>query len=261
MWMHIGIKDVIDILLVATFLYYIYKLLKGTGAMALFSGVISIVVIWILVSQVLEMRLMGSILDKFISVGFLVLIILFQEEIRRFLLALGSHRGWKFISNIFFRRDEDKENEKKYIAPVALACMNMAKKKTGALIVIQQDMDLSLYEHTGELFNADVNARLIENIFFKNSPLHDGAMIIVGNHIKAAACILPVAQNAVISKEMGLRHRSGLGMSMETDALVIIVSEERGKISVAQYGKLAVSITAEDLQQILSGERTVASFC
>lgn len=260
MWMHIGIKDVIDILLVAFFLYYIYKLLKGTGAMALFSGVISVIVIWIVVSQILEMKLMGSILDRFISVGFLVLIILFQEEIRRFLLALGSHKGWKFLTKIFFRRGNDKENELKYVAPVVLACMNMAKKKTGALIVLQQEMDLAVYEHTGEMFNADVNARLIENIFFKNSPLHDGAMIIADNQIRAAACILPVAQNAIIPKEMGLRHRSGLGMSLETDALVIIVSEERGKISAAHYGKLAINISAEELQQVLSGERTVASF-
>lgn len=135
--------------------------------------------------------------------------------------------------------------------------MNMAKKKTGALICIQQEMELTVYEHTGEMFNADVNARLIENIFFKNSPLHDGAMIIADNRIKAAGCILPVAQNASLPKEMGLRHRSGLGMSLETDAIVIIVSEERGKISVAHKGNLSVNVTAEELQQILSGERVV----
>lgn len=259
MWMHIGIKDVIDILLVAFFLYYTYKLMKGTGSMALFSGVISVIVIWIIVSQVLEMRLLGSILDKFISVGILVLVILFQDEIRRFLLALGSHRGWKFLTKIFFWKETENENEKKYVAPVVLACMNMARKKTGALIVIQQSMDLSVYEHTGEIFNADVNARLIENIFFKNSPLHDGAMVIAENRIKAAGCILPVAQHAIMPKEMGLRHRSGLGMSMETDAIVIIVSEERGKISVAHQGKLTANITAEELQQILFNERPMAN--
>ena len=201
---------------------------------------------------------MGAILDKFISVGFVVLVILFQDEIRRFLLALGSHRGWKFLGKLFSKRGDDPEKEGKFVAPVVLACMNMARKKTGALIVIQQDMDLTIYEHTGEMFNADVNARLIENIFFKNSPLHDGAMIIADNRIKAAGCILPVAQNA---KDMGLRHRSGLGMSLETDALVIIVSEERGKISVAHKGKLSVNVTAEELQQILSGEREVTNYC
>ena len=245
--MHFGIKDLIDVLLVAFFLYQTYKLMKSSGTLAIFSGVVSFIVVWILISQVLEMRLMGAILDKFISVGFVVLVILFQDEIRRFLLALGSHRGWKFLGKLFSKRGGDPEKEGKFVAPVVLACMNMARKKTGALIVIQQDMDLTIYEHTGEMFNADVNARLIENIFFKNSPLHDGAMII--------------AQNATLPKDMGLRHRSGLGMSLETDALVIIVSEERGKISVAHKGKLSVNVTAEELQQILSGEREVTNYC
>ena len=184
-----------------------------------------------------------------------------EDEIRRFLVALGSHRGWKFLEKLFAKRNHDKDSEGKFIAPVVLACMNMAKKKTGALICIQQDVDLTIYEHTGEMFNADVNARLIENIFFKNSPLHDGAMIIADNHIKAAGCILPVAQTAQLPKEMGLRHRSGLGMSLETDAIVIIVSEERGKISVAHNGKIEVNVTAEELQQILAREKEVTNYC
>jgi uncharacterized protein (TIGR00159 family) len=261
MWMHIGIKDIIDILLMAVFLYQVYKLMKGSGTIALFTGIVAFVAVWILVSQVLEMRLMGAILDKFINVGVLVVVILFQDEIRRFLFALGSHRRWKIFSYIFRGKNENPGNKSKYVAPVVLACMNMARKKTGALIVIGQEMDLAVYEHTGEMFNADVNARLIENIFFKNSPLHDGAMIITDNRIRAAGCILPVAQHAVLPKDFGLRHRSGLGMSMETDALVIIVSEERGKISVACRGRIAGNVTAEELQQILSGERKVSDFC
>lgn len=260
MWMHFGFKDLVDVLLVAYFLYQTYKLMKSSGTLAIFSGVVSFIIVWILVSQVWEMRLMGAILDKFMSVGFIVLVILFQDEIRRFLLALGSHRGWRFLSKLFSKSGTP-ESEGKYIAPVVLACMNMAKKKTGALICIQQDVDLTVYEHTGEMFNADVNARLIENIFFKNSPLHDGAMIIADNRIRAAGCILPVAQNAALPKEMGLRHRSGLGMSLETDALVIIVSEERGKISVAQNGKLRTNVSAEELQRILSGEQAITNYC
>lgn len=260
MWMNFGIKDLIDILLVAFFLYQTYKLMKGSGTIALFSGVVSFIVVWILVSQVLEMRLMGAILDKFISVGFIVIVILFQDEIRRFLLTLGSHKGWKFVTNLFRNKNNDNEQGSKFVAPVVLACMNMAKRKTGALIVVQQDMDLSVYIHTGEMFIAEVNARLIENIFFKNSPLHDGAMIIADNRIKAAGCILPVAQHADLPKDMGLRHRAGLGMSTETDAFVIIISEEKGKISVAHQGKIGVNITAEDLQQILSGEKEVVNF-
>lgn len=259
--MHFGVKDLIDVLLVAFFLYQTYKLMKSSGTLAIFSGVVSFIVVWILVSQILEMRLMGAILDKFISVGFVVLVILFQDEIRRFLLALGSHRGWRFLSKLFSKRGGDGEQANKYVAPVVLACMNMARKKTGALIVIQQEVDLSVYEHTGEMFVADVNARLIENIFFKNSPLHDGAMIIADGKIKAAGCILPVAQNANLPKDLGLRHRSALGMSLETDALIIIVSEERGKISVAHNGKLDINISAEELQQILSGQREVVNYC
>ena len=130
--MHFGIKDLIDVLLVAFFLYQTYKLMKSSGTLAIFSGVVSFIVVWILISQVLEMRLMGAILDKFISVGFVVLVILFQDEIRRFLLALGSHRGWKFLGKLFSKRGDDLEKEGKFVAPVVLACMNMARKKTGA---------------------------------------------------------------------------------------------------------------------------------
>ena len=261
MFISFGIKDAIDILLVAFFLYQIYRLMKSSGTLAVFSGVVSILIVWVLVSQVLEMRLMGAILDTFVSVGFVVIVILFQDDIRRFLQALGSNRGWKFLSKLFSKKEDDSESEGKYISPVVLACLNMTRKKIGALIVIQKEMDLSKYILTGEMFDADVNTRLIETIFFHNSPMHDGALIIAKNRIKAASCILPVAQNAHISKEMGLRHRSGLGMAKETDAIVIIVSEERGTITVAHNGKISLPLTAEDLHQILSGEREIDQYC
>lgn len=261
MWMHFGIKDLIDVALVAFMLYQTYKLMKNSGAIAIFSGVVSFVVLWIVISQILEMRLLGAILDKIVSFGFIVLVVLFQDEIRRFLVMLGSHRGLQFLSKLFSPKDSSSEQDRKFVAPVVLACMNMAKKKTGALIVIQQRMDLSMYIHTGEMFTADANARLIENIFFKNSPLHDGAMIIVGNQIRAAGCILPVAQRADLPKDFGLRHRSALSLSTETDALVIIVSEERGRISVAHNSAIEINVSAEDLQQILTGEREVTNYC
>lgn len=260
MWMHFGLKDLIDVALVAFLLYQTYKLMKNSGAIAIFSGVVSFIVLWIIVSQILEMRLLGTILDKIVSFGFIVLVVLFQDEIRRFLVMLGSHRRWQFLSKLFSPRESDPDRDKKFVAPVVLACMNMAKKKTGALIVVQQTMDLSMYIHTGEIFTADANARLIENIFFKNSPLHDGAMIIVGNQIRAAGCILPVAQRSDIPKEFGLRHRSALGLSTETDALVIVVSEERGRISVAHNSLIEIGVSVEDLQQILTGEREVMNY-
>ncbi|MDR1813738.1 MAG: diadenylate cyclase CdaA [Tannerella sp.] len=253
MFSSFGIKDLIDIVLVAFFMYQTYKLMRSSGNLAIFSGIVSVIVLWLLVSQVLEMRLIGVILDKFISVGFILLVIIFQDEIRRFLAALGSSKGWRFLYRIFERKHVEKDAQK-YIAPLVMACINMGKSNTGALIVIQQEMDLTQYIQTGEKFRAEVNPRLVENIFFKNSPLHDGAMIIVDNEIRAAECILPVAHNAVIPKEMGLRHRSGLGMSIETDAIVIIVSEERGSITVARNGKLSIDISAEELQRQLSGE-------
>ena len=256
MFISFGVKDAIDIFLVAFLMYQIYKLMRSSGTLAIFSGIVSIIIVWLLVYEVLEMRLIGGILDKFISVGFIVLVILFQDDIRRFLVALGSNRGWRFLFG-FFKKKNGSSEEQKYIASVALACMNLTKRKSGALIVIKREMDLSSYIQTGEKFRAEVNARLIENIFFKNSPLHDGAIIIQDNEIKAAECILPIAHHVVIPKEMGLRHRSGLGMSIETDALVIIVSEERGSITVAHNGKLSIDISAEDLQQILSGDKTI----
>ena len=256
MFLSFGIKDAIDIFLVAFLMYQIYKLMRSSGTLVIFSGVVSIVVVWLIVYEVLGMRLIGGILDKFISVGFIVLIILFQDDIRRFLIALGSNRGWRFFHN-FFKKKHNNSDEQKYIASVVIACINLTKRKCGALIVIQREMDLSTYIQSGEMFRAEVNARLIENIFFKNSPLHDGAMIIVDNEIKAAGCILPIAHHVVIPKEMGLRHRSGLGISIETDAIVIIVSEERGTITVAHNGILSIDISAEDLQQILSGDKTI----
>jgi uncharacterized protein (TIGR00159 family) len=254
--LNFGIKDVIDILLVAFFLYETYLLMKKTGTTTIFIGVLAFIALWILVYQVFEMRLMGAILDQFISVGFTLLVIVFQKEIREFLQALGSNKGLKFIANIFKVRGKNGITEDiSYIMPIVMAVMDMSKRKEGALIAIQQDIPLDTFVETGEILNATINARLIENIFFKNSPLHDGAMIISGKKIKAAACILPVSQRHDIPKYLGLRHRSALGLSEETDAKIIIVSEENGKISVAENGQLHVHISAEKLQQMLTNKK------
>jgi uncharacterized protein (TIGR00159 family) len=249
---HFGIKDAIDILLVAFFLYETYLLMKKTGTTAIFLGVLAFLALWVLFSKVLEMSLMGLILDKFISVGFILLIIVFQKEIRGFLQVLGSNKGIRWITKILQnQKDDNVEDSISYIMPIVMASMDMAKRKEGALIAIQQDVSLDTFVETGEIINANVSTRLIENIFFKNSPLHDGAMIIVGKKIKAAACILPVSQQHNIPQKYGLRHRSALGLSEETDAKVIIVSEETGKISLAHKGNLHTSISAEELQKML----------
>jgi uncharacterized protein (TIGR00159 family) len=251
-----GIKDVIDILLVAFFLYETYLLMKKTGTTTIFMGVLAFIALWILVYQVFEMRLMGAILNQFISVGFILLVIVFQKEIREFLQALGSNKGIKFITNIFKPKGKTGvEEDISYIMPIVMAVMDMSKRKEGALIAIQQDIPLDTFVATGELLNANISARLIENIFFKNSPLHDGAMIIAGKKIKAAACILPVSQRHDIPKQLGLRHRSACGLSEETDAKIIIVSEETGKISMAETGQLYMNISAEKLQQMLANKK------
>lgn len=250
MFAHFGIKDFIDVVLVALLLYYLFRLVKISGMRPLFIGILVFLIIWIVVSRVFNMVLLGSILDQFVGVGLFLLVILFQDEIRRFLMSLGSKKGWNFVSRLFFPTEREK-SDNSYLTAIVLACMNMSKSYTGALIAIQGDIHLGLYEQTGEIVNADISSRLIENIFFKNSPLHDGAMIIVGKKIKAAGCILPISQNPNIPTNLGLRHRAALGISQETDAKVIIVSEERGKIALASQGRLKMNITPEDLQRLL----------
>lgn len=253
MFIEYSIKDLIDILLVAYLLYQTYRLMKDSGSINIFIGILVFIGFWLIVSQVLEMRLLGSIFDKLVSVGVLALIVLFQDDIRKFLVTVGSHKRWGNIFRFLNPSKQDK-NEKADIMPIVMACMSMSKGKTGALIVIEKGIPLNEIIHTGETINADVNQRLIENIFFKNSPLHDGAMVISHKRIVAAGCILPVSHDLNIPKELGLRHRAAMGVSQETDALTIIVSEETGGISVAYKGQFHLRLTAEELERILTKE-------
>ena len=253
MFIDYGMKDLIDILLVAYLLYQSYRLMKDSGTINIFIGILVFIGIWLIVSQVLEMRLLGSILDKLASVGVLAIFILFQDEIRKFLVNLGSQ---KKLGNFFrfLTKNKKEKTEKADIMPIVMACMSMSKGKVGALIVIEKNMALNEIIRTGETINADVNQRLIENIFFKNSPLHDGAMIIRHEQIIAAGCILPVSHDLNIPKELGLRHRAAMGVCQETDALAIIVSEETGGISAAYKGQFHLRLTAEELERILTKE-------
>lgn len=253
MFLTFGIKDFIDILLVAILLYYSYRVMRSSGSINVFAGILIFVVIWLVVTQVLEMKLLGTIMDKLVSVGVLVLIILFQEEIRHFLLLIGSHQHFKSLMHLFtgFKRNVTNHDD---IMPIVLACMNMSKQKVGALIVIEHNFPLTDIVKTGDEIDAKINQRLIENIFFKNSPLHDGAMIISKKRIKAAGCILPVSHNLDIPKELGLRHRAALGISQESDAQAIIVSEETGAISIAYQGQYFLRLNAEELERRLTLE-------
>ena len=247
----IGIKDIIDILMVATFMYFLYRTMKSSGSLDIFVGVLAFVVAWVVMYKMLDMRLIGTIMDKFIDIGLFILVILFQDEIKRFLTELGSRRGLKIFEKIFKSKTEIAD-EKKWILPVVYACMNMAKSKTGALIVVQQGIPLTDYERTGDVINANINSRLIENIFFKNSPLHDGALIVGGNKIKSAGCILPVSHDTNIPRYLGLRHRSAKGIAQATDAIAIVVSEETGRISYAHKGELHLNLSSTDLEHALS---------
>ena len=255
MFFEFGIKDIIDILLVALMLYYIYRLMRESRSLNVFIGILVFVVVWILVSQMLEMRLLGTILDKLVSVGVIALIVLFQEDIRKVLYNLGAHRRMRRLAQFFTSnkaRERKKGNVKQDILPVVMACMNLSRNKVGALIVFERTMPLNEAVGTGDRIDSNINQRLIENIFFKNSPLHDGAMIISQHRIKAAGCILPVSHDLDIPKELGLRHRSAMGIAQESDALAIVVSEETGAISVAVHGEFRLRLSAEELESILS---------
>ena len=257
MLLEFGIKDIIDIVLVALMLYYIYRLMRESRSANAFKGIMVFIVVWLFVSQVLEMRLLGTILDKLVGVGLLALIVIFQEEIRKFLFNLGGHQRMQALKRFFTsskQKDKESKEVKQMIMPLVMASINMSRQKVGALMVFERSATLDDIVATGDKIDANINQRLIENIFFKNSPLHDGAMIISDKRIKAAGCILPVSHDLSIPKELGLRHRAAMGISEETDAVAIVVSEETGSISVAVNGRFRLRLSAEELESILTAE-------
>ncbi|HEX2936227.1 MAG TPA: diadenylate cyclase CdaA [Bacteroidales bacterium] len=247
--------DVVDILLVSYLMYQFYILIRGTVAINIFIAIFIIYIIWLVV-KALNMELLTSIMNQVVGVGMIALIIVFQQEIRRFLVYMGSRYLSKSISlNKVFTLALD-ENKTVNTAPIVEACMRMSESGTGALIVIARKSALEVFIQTGDLVNAETSARLLETIFFKNSPLHDGAAIIIRDKIHAARCVLPVSDNPNLPPNFGMRHRAALGITENTDALAIIVSEESHEISVADAGVLTHSLTKEDLSLILEREFT-----
>ena len=239
--------DLIDILLVAYIMYWIYRTTKGTNAPYIISGIVVVYLLWVIV-RTLNMELLSTILGHIISVGAIALVIVFQPEIRRFLQKIGmSQKRFNFISRIFNHGSKGAETN---LQPLVAACREMAATKTGALIVIGQQSDLSLITEGGIGLDAKISAPLIRNIFFKNSPLHDGAVVIGGNRIVAARCILPVTQSDV-PKSFGTRHRAAIGMSEISDAIILIVSEETGSISIANNGRINLDIHPDRLGAVL----------
>lgn len=250
-----GIKDALDVIIVALLLFYLYRIMKESGTINIFFGVLAFIIVWVVASEIFEMRLIGTILDKVMSIGLIILVILFQDQIKRFLVELGNHKRWHFLRNILRHHRGHKDHSadaRRWVMPIVYSCMSMSKSKTGALIVIEQSIPLENYEKTGDIIDAAINSRLIENIFFKNSPLHDGALIIAHDRIKAAGCILPVSHDTNIPRSMGLRHRSALGISQATDAAAVVVSEETGGISFAYKGKITSRMSSTDLEHRLS---------
>ncbi len=253
-FLDIGLVDILDIVLVAYLFYRLYMLLKGTVAINIFAGILTVWAIWWIV-KALDMQLLSTILGQFISLGVLALIIVFQQELRRFFLLIGSEYLKNInlsIEHIFSRILKEEEEVKIY--SIAVACINMAKKRTGALIVISNNSTLEAYSGEGTIINADTSSTLIETIFFKNSPLHDGAVLIVKDKIYAAGCILPVSKSHKLPQRYGLRHRSALGISEATNAFVITVSEETGEISYFQNGEFYPNVKGSDLRRILEKE-------
>lgn len=247
--------DLLDILLVAYLLFVLYKLVRGSVAINIFVGLISIYFIWKLVGF-MKMRMLSEILGQFISVGVLALIIVFQQEIRKFLLIIGTANFRNKRNSSLLKIFGGKFRSELNIESILLTLDNFSQSFTGALIVFTKSDELENILESGVEINAEISNPLLENIFFKNSPLHDGAVIITNNKIKAARCVLPLSNNPEFPSDLGLRHRAAMGISEHSDALCIIVSEQTGLISVAENGKILLGLKPEEVKTILSSKLT-----
>ncbi|MGK0252864.1 MAG: diadenylate cyclase [Mariniflexile sp.] len=234
------VVDIIDVILVALLLYYIYKLVKGTVAINIFIGIIIIYLVWRL-TGFLNMELLNGIFGGFMKVGIIALIVVFQPEIRKFLLMVGStnfsKRGKIFKQLKFLKTETSDETN---VDTIISACIKMGISKTGALIVFERNNNLDFLSASGDEMNIKVTQPIIESIFFKNSPLHDGAIIVSNNIVKATRVILPLNNEKTIPKRFGLRHRAAIGVTERTDALALVVSEETGHISYFKDGEFVV---------------------
>ena len=249
---HITVIDIIDIALVAFLVYEIYKLVRGTNVLRIFWALVIIYAGWFLVDM-LHMRLSSEILGQFVSTGLVLIIIVFQPEIRRFLLLVGTKTAISGDKQRFrfLRRHLAQQEQTVRLEPYIQACLHMSQSKTGALIIFVRKNDVSDLLATGEKLDALASATLIENIFFKNTPLHDGALIVKGNTLLSARCILPVTSRSDIDPNLGLRHRSAIGVTEQTDVISVIVSEETGAISYAVGGEIHHNVSPANLRQYL----------
>ena len=249
----IQIIDIIDIVLVAALIYYIYRIVRGTNVMLIFWALIILIIAW-RAADILGMRLLGALLSAITSVGLVALIVIFQPEIRRFLLYLGTKTqlNESLLKRLRFWKHNLQNNRQglNYEAYIN-ACMHMSQSKTGALIIFQRGNEVEELVNTGERIGATASSALLETLFFKNSPLHDGAVIVHGNTVLAARCILPVTSRLDIDPNLGLRHRSAIGVTEQLDVLSVIVSEETGAISYVIGGTIHHDISPVELRQAL----------
>lgn len=247
-----SVVDIIDVILVAFLLYYFYKLVKGTVAINIFIGIVIIYLIF-KVTQALQMTLFSSILGGFINVGMFALIVVFQQEIRKFLLMIGSSNignRKKFFKQLKFLKTDGLTDTD--VDAIVDASTKMGSSKTGALIVLERNNNLDVIAKTGDEMNIGVTQPIIESIFFKNSPLHDGAIIISGNVIKATRVILPVSNEKSIPARFGLRHRAAIGVTEKTDAIALVVSEETGLISYVKDGQFIIFENTDELKELIN---------
>lgn len=246
--------DFIDILLVAIIVYYIYNLIRGTIAVNILIGLVIIYLAYLVVKQS-QMRMLTEIFGGFISVGSLALIVVFQQEIRRFLIHIGKNisirRHHMLLSLLFNRKDTEKDNHAR-LKPIIDACRSMQKTRTGALMVFSRYFDEEYYQNSGEHIDAHISKRLLECIFQKHSPLHDGAVVIVDFKIKTASAILPLSDSEDLPLQFGLRHRAAIGVTEMSDAIAVVVSEETGEISYAKQGNVNMNIGYEELEMLLN---------
>jgi diadenylate cyclase len=246
--------SILDILLVAFLLYQLYNLIRGTIASNIFIGLAIIYLLYYVVKS-LEMKMLTGILGKFVDVGIIAIIVVFQPEIRRFLLLVGRNASlqrnrawWRYLLG---KTEAEKDNYVR-IKPIVDACKSMKQTRTGALMVFVKDYDEQFYQNSCEVMDAKISRRLLESIFQKTSPLHDGAVVISNNKIKSASCILPLTDNTNLPSQFGLRHRAGIGVTENNDATALIISEETGEISYAKQGKVKMNISFAELEKLLN---------
>lgn len=260
-FLHLGLVDILDIALVALIIYVALRWLKGSSAMNIFIAIIFLLIARI-VADSINMKMIGSLLGTLLDVGAIALIIIFQPEIRRFLNRIGSSAGktigernflhWLLPSKALVEVDG------KDIDEIAQACMEMSDQKVGALIILRKRNELEDIATTGDRIDAKISSRLIQNIFFKNSPLHDGAMIIADGRIMAARCTLPISERPDLPASYGMRHKAAMGISEQTDADVIVVSEQTGRVSFVRDSKVTTVKSINMLKLLIKGETEAA---